>query len=130
MPGASAIGKTFRTRSAEGPLVEIVGVSADHKITAVGEGPTPFIQVPRSQAPNSYSFVLARTRGDAGSLRSGGPGAPVGSGNRGSVGSGDPGSVCSGDPGAIGPGDPGSVGSGDPGSVRSGGPGAPGGQRP
>jgi predicted permease len=67
-PGQSAIGKTFRTRNAQGTLIEVVGVSADHKIMAVGEPPTPFIQMPRSQQPNSYSFLVARTRGDAGAL--------------------------------------------------------------
>ena len=67
-PGESAIGKTFHTRNAQGPVTEIVGVSADHKITAVGEPPTPFIQMARSQQPNSYSFFVARTRGDAGAL--------------------------------------------------------------
>jgi macrolide transport system ATP-binding/permease protein len=67
-PGESAIGKIFRTRNAQGPAIEVVGVSADHKISAVGEPPTPFIQMARSQQPNSYSFIVARTRGDAGAL--------------------------------------------------------------
>jgi predicted permease len=67
-PGESAIGKAFHTRGAQGPVIEIVGVSADHKVTAVGEPPTPFIQMARSQQPNSYSFIIARTRGDAGAL--------------------------------------------------------------
>jgi ABC-type antimicrobial peptide transport system permease subunit len=67
-PGQSAIGKTFHTRNAQGPVFEIVGVTADHKVTTVAEPPTPFIQVARTQQPNSYSFVVARTRGDAGSL--------------------------------------------------------------
>ena len=31
-PGQSAIGKTFRTRGGDGPVFEIVGVSADHKV--------------------------------------------------------------------------------------------------
>jgi predicted permease len=64
-PGESAIGKTFRSRNSGGPVFQIVGVSADHKVGSVGEGPTPFLHVARTQRPNSYSAVIARTRGDA-----------------------------------------------------------------
>ncbi len=67
-PGESAIGKTFRTRGGAGPVFQIVGVSADHKVATVGEAPTPFIHVARSQQPNAYNAVIARTRGDAGAL--------------------------------------------------------------
>src|SRR5262249_51971692 len=51
-----------------GPQFTIVGVSADHKVTTVGEPPTPFLQVARTQQPNAYSAVIARTRGDAAAL--------------------------------------------------------------
>jgi predicted permease len=64
-PGESAVGRIFHTRGGEGPPFEIVGVSADHKVMSVSEKPTPLIQVPRSQQPNSYNAVIARTRGDA-----------------------------------------------------------------
>ena len=67
-PGNDAIGKTFHTRGPEGPVFQIVGVAADHKVTTVGEGPTPFVHVPRAQQPNSYETLIARTRGDAVSL--------------------------------------------------------------
>jgi macrolide transport system ATP-binding/permease protein len=67
-PGESAIDKTFRARGSDGPLFTIVGVVADHKVTAVGEGPTPFIHFARDQQPNSYSAVVARTHGDASAL--------------------------------------------------------------
>jgi predicted permease len=67
-PGETAIGRTFRTRGPEGPLFQIVGVAADHRVTTVGEGPTPFIHVPRAQQPNPYEVLIARTRGDAASL--------------------------------------------------------------
>ena len=66
--GQSAIGKTFRTRGSEGPLFEIVGVSADHKVLTLSERPTPFLQIPRSQRPGSYAAIIARTRGDAAAL--------------------------------------------------------------
>jgi ABC-type antimicrobial peptide transport system permease subunit len=34
----------------------------------VGEPPTPFLQVARTQRPSSYSAIIARTRGDASAL--------------------------------------------------------------
>jgi predicted permease len=67
-PGENAIGKTFHTRGPEGPVFQIVGVAADHRVTSVGEGPTPFVHVPRAQQPNSYEILIARTRGDAAAL--------------------------------------------------------------
>ena len=67
-PGESAIGKTLRSRASDGPLFEIVGVSADHKVLTVAEPPTPFLHVARSQRPGSYVAIIARTRGDAGAL--------------------------------------------------------------
>jgi putative ABC transport system permease protein len=52
-------------RSADGPLVTVVGVAADHKVTTVDEPPTPFFHVARSQSPNSYNIIMVRTHGDA-----------------------------------------------------------------
>jgi ABC-type antimicrobial peptide transport system permease subunit len=46
----------------------IVGVSADHKVSTIAEAPTPFIHVARSQQPNAYSAIIARTPGDANAL--------------------------------------------------------------
>jgi macrolide transport system ATP-binding/permease protein len=68
-PGQNPIGQTFRTRNSEGPVFQIVGVSADHKVTTVSESPTPFLHVARRQQPNPYSAFIARTRGgDASAL--------------------------------------------------------------
>ena len=67
-PRQSAIGKTFRTRGSDGPLFEIVGVSADHKVLTLSERPTPFLHIARSQRPGSYAAIIARTRGDADAL--------------------------------------------------------------
>jgi predicted permease len=67
-PNQSAIGQTFRSRNSEGPVFQIVGVTADHKVTNVGEPPTPFLHVSRRQQPNAYSAIIARTRGDSGAL--------------------------------------------------------------
>jgi predicted permease len=67
-PGESAIGKTLRSRASDGPLFEIVGVSADHKILSVSEPPTPLLHVARNQRPSAYVAILARTAGDAPTL--------------------------------------------------------------
>jgi predicted permease len=67
-PGESAVGKVFRSRVSDGPTFEIVGVSRDHKVLTVGEPPTPFLHIARTQRPSSYTAVLARTRGDAAGL--------------------------------------------------------------
>ena len=67
-PGQSPIGRIFRTRGGQGPPFQIVGVSADHKVLTLSEPPTPFLQVPRTQRPSSYSAIVARTRGDASAL--------------------------------------------------------------
>jgi macrolide transport system ATP-binding/permease protein len=67
-PGESAVGKTLRSRASDGPLFEVVGVSADHKVLTVGEPPTPFLHVSRRQRPSTYTAILARTGGDASTL--------------------------------------------------------------
>jgi macrolide transport system ATP-binding/permease protein len=67
-PGQSAVGKTFRTRGSDGPAFQIVGVSADYKVLTLSEAPTPFLHISRNQRPNAYTAIIARTRGDAGTL--------------------------------------------------------------
>jgi predicted permease len=66
--GDTAIGKLFRTRGSDGPAFRIVGVAADHKVMTLVEPPTPFLHIARSQRPNSYTAIIARTRGDAPAL--------------------------------------------------------------
>lgn len=67
-PGESAVGKTVRARGADGPEFQIVGVAADHKVTSVGEPPTPFLHLARTQRPGPYTCLIARTGGDAAAL--------------------------------------------------------------
>jgi hypothetical protein len=67
-PHQGAIGKHFRLRSLDGPDYEVVGVSADYKVRAVAEPPTPYIHYARSQQPSRANVVVARTRGDASAL--------------------------------------------------------------
>jgi macrolide transport system ATP-binding/permease protein len=67
-PGESAVGKIFHTRGGEGPAIQIVGVSADHKVLTMSEGPTPFLHTARNQRPGPYNAIIARTLSDAGAL--------------------------------------------------------------
>ena len=67
-PNDRAVGKTFRSRVSDGPIFQVVGVAADHKVLTVGEPPTPFLHVALRQRPNSYAAIVARTRGDATAL--------------------------------------------------------------
>lgn len=67
-PGQSAVGKIFHTRGGAGPAIEVIGVSADHKVKTLSEAPTPFLQVSLTQRPSPYSAIVARTRGDAAAL--------------------------------------------------------------
>lgn len=67
-PNQNAVGRIVRPRGSTGTPFEIVGIAADHKVTAVGEPPTPFLHLARRQQPNAYSAVIARTRGDAAAL--------------------------------------------------------------
>ncbi len=67
-PNESAIGKVIHTRSVDGPAYEIVGVAADHKVSTIGESPTPYIHYAYSQRASAGETIMARTRGDAGAL--------------------------------------------------------------
>jgi len=67
-PGESAVGKVVHTRSIDGPAFEIVGVVADHKVSTVGEKPTPYVHYAYSQRPSAGETIIARTRGDAAAL--------------------------------------------------------------
>jgi hypothetical protein len=67
-PSENPIGKTFRSRVSDGPVFQVVGVAADHKVLAVGEPPTAFFHVSLNQRPNTYASFIARTRGDSNTL--------------------------------------------------------------
>jgi predicted permease len=67
-PNESAVGKTIRSRTSDGPVFVIVGVAANHKVMSVTEQPTPLLHVARLQRPNSYTAIIARTRGNATAL--------------------------------------------------------------
>ena len=67
-PGENALGKRFRIRTFDGPFCEIVGITADHKVSTIGEPPTPYVHFAYSQRPSNGEAILARTRGNAGQL--------------------------------------------------------------
>ncbi|HEY0872442.1 MAG TPA: ABC transporter permease [Vicinamibacterales bacterium] len=67
-PGEDAIGKRFRSRTADGTEFQIVGVVADYKVDTVGEKPTPYIHYALSQGSVTGLVVLARTQSNAGAL--------------------------------------------------------------
>jgi predicted permease len=66
-PEGSAVGRTLRMVYGNAQF-QIVGVSGDHKVHAVGERPTPYLHFAAAQRPSGYNNLVARTRGDAGQL--------------------------------------------------------------
>jgi predicted permease len=67
-PTENALGQRLRVRAIDGPEFEVVGVSADYKVSTVGEDPTPYIHYAQTQRPGNGYEVIARTRGDGGVL--------------------------------------------------------------
>jgi predicted permease len=67
-PNQNAIGKRFRVTAFNGRELEVVGVSADYKVSTVGEASTPYIHYAVAQRPSGGEEIIARTRGDAGAL--------------------------------------------------------------
>jgi predicted permease len=67
-PTESAIGKRVRIRDDAGPLYEIVGVVANHKVQTVGEADKPYMHFAYSQQPGPYQVMVVRGRGDAHAL--------------------------------------------------------------
>jgi macrolide transport system ATP-binding/permease protein len=69
-PNQDAIGKRIRVTTYNGRELEVVGVSADYKVSTIGEGVTPYIHYALSQRRSPGEQIIARTRGDAGALLS------------------------------------------------------------
>ena len=63
-PHDTAVGKRFHRRAIDGPEVQIVGVSADYKVSTPGEPATPYVHYAEAQRPSTGEVILARTRGD------------------------------------------------------------------
>jgi ABC-type antimicrobial peptide transport system permease subunit len=67
-PNQNAIGKRIRVTTYNGRELEVIGVSADYKVSTVGEGATPYLHYAISQRPDTGEEIVARTSGDAGAL--------------------------------------------------------------
>jgi predicted permease len=69
-PNQNAVGQRLRLITFDGRELEVVGVSADYKVSTVGEASVPYIHYAVAQRPQSGLEIVARTRGDAGALLS------------------------------------------------------------
>jgi macrolide transport system ATP-binding/permease protein len=69
-PNQNPLGKRLRLQTYNGRELEIVGVSANYKVSTVGEVETPYIHYAVSQHPDTGEEIVARTHGDAGALLS------------------------------------------------------------
>ncbi|MGH9140017.1 MAG: FtsX-like permease family protein, partial [Vicinamibacterales bacterium] len=67
-PEQNAIGRRIRVTTFNGRELEVVGVSADYKVSTVGEAATPYLHYAVAQHPDSGEEIVARTSGDAGAL--------------------------------------------------------------
>ena len=67
-PGSDGIGRRFRTRTADGPEFEVVGVVADYKVETVGEKPTPYIHYALGERQTTGEVLIARTAADPAAL--------------------------------------------------------------
>ena len=61
----SPIGERIYTDGPEGPPIEIVGVSRDHKVRSLGEEPRPYIHFALSQSPTRSTQIITKTSGPA-----------------------------------------------------------------
>ncbi|MDA8017517.1 MAG: ABC transporter permease [Thermoanaerobaculia bacterium] len=61
-PGSDALGRRFRVGDSEGAEFEVVGVSSDYAVRAVGEDPRPMAHFAWNQRPADNGYVMARSR--------------------------------------------------------------------
>ena len=67
-PVGTAIGRRFRLQEWDGPVYEVVGVSADYKVRFPTEEPASYVHFAASQHLSAGAVLLARTGGDAAAL--------------------------------------------------------------
>jgi macrolide transport system ATP-binding/permease protein len=67
-PAVNPIGQHIRRSAPDGEVLEVVGIAADHKVSTVGEAPTPYLHYAHSQRPGTGQAIVARTGADAGAL--------------------------------------------------------------
>jgi putative ABC transport system permease protein len=61
--GTDALGQRFRINNANGPVIEIVGISKTAKYEWMGEPPTEFVYLPFAQHPRSQMVLLVESEG-------------------------------------------------------------------
>ncbi len=66
--GAHPLGKRLRVNGADGPWVEVVGVTATGKYFSVLETPMDYLYLPLSQDPQTQMMLVVETPGDAAAL--------------------------------------------------------------
>ena len=59
-PGESAVGKRLRTRAADGPLIEIIGVAEAHPVRSVGEAARSFVHFSMDQQTAGGNSLVVR----------------------------------------------------------------------
>jgi predicted permease len=67
-PDSDALGKRFRIANANGPLIQIVGISKTGKYEWIGEAPTAFVYLPLAQRPWDSMTLLLQTEGPSAAL--------------------------------------------------------------
>ncbi|HEX6624897.1 MAG TPA: ABC transporter permease [Pyrinomonadaceae bacterium] len=67
-PGEDAVGKRLLLPSVQRPPIEIVGVVADEKVTALDAATTPVVYGPFQQDPDRTLSVVVRTSADPGGV--------------------------------------------------------------
>jgi predicted permease len=67
-PNQEAVGKRFRLNRANGPWVEVVGVSKTGVCLWIAEPPTPFLYLPLAQNPQERMTLIAESAGESSAL--------------------------------------------------------------
>jgi predicted permease len=63
-PDSDALGRRFRVGDSAGPEFDVVGISADYAVRAVGEAPRPMIHFAWNQSPAANGYLMARARAE------------------------------------------------------------------
>jgi predicted permease len=67
-PGQNAIGKRIRLNTADGPIVEVVGIAKTGHYLTVNETPAPYVYLPYEQYPRPRMTLIVQSTGDASGL--------------------------------------------------------------
>ncbi|MHB1327489.1 MAG: ABC transporter permease [Gemmatimonadales bacterium] len=65
-PGQSPLGRRIRQGGSDQPVIEVIGVVADAKVSSLGESPTPFLYRPLADGHSGLLRLIVSTTGDAG----------------------------------------------------------------